>query len=45
MVIPIRRSPAGKQKISINVSTLPQGIYFIKLQKGNEIAARKMIRL
>jgi len=45
MVMPIKRSPAGKQKISINVSTLPQGVYFIKLQKGNEIAAWKMIRL
>jgi hypothetical protein len=45
MVMPIKGSPAGKQKISINVSTLPQGVYFIKLQKGNEIAARKMIRL
>jgi hypothetical protein len=34
----------GKQSIEINTATLPQGIYFVKLQTGDKVGLQKLVK-
>ncbi len=40
-----KNTQPGKQKFTWDASGLPSGIYFIRLQAGNELITRKMIKL
>jgi hypothetical protein len=35
--------PAGEHEIVINVSDLPEGVYLIRMQTGNESTVMKMV--
>ena len=37
--------PAGSLDLELNMSDLPEGIYFIRVQAGNEISVKKIVKI
>jgi hypothetical protein len=37
------KMPAGEHEIEIDISDLPCGVYFVRVQDGNEVAAAKLL--
>lgn len=35
---------SGKQEFTLNLGDLPTGIYFLRLQAGNEVVAKKIVK-